>query len=371
MSKLTPNIQQYKKHHPLFRRLMGGWSFLVWVAMIGVTYLCYLHGGSFLPLNGQVRVIKENVSSTETARMSKILVRQGQEVQRGDVIAMLDTAMIDLKIRDLDAKLRHDRQLEALEDLDRQHRLLEEVQGLRKIISETELLFESDKSSNAVLTERYKAWAVFLKKGLVSDTEYFKVGVELAALEPKLKKYPEILAQYQKDLADAQRLQQETNAASVALRAQTEGQTLDASIENDPLMKELRSIRENHTLRAASAGSIWLINFQEGEVVAAGATVVEIIKHVAPTVEAFVPETLTIQVTVGQEFRVSTLTAPNQYYRATLTAITPQVVGQIDKANIMVNRVIRGRRLLLTPIEKSTLLPGESVMIEQLPKPWF
>lgn len=371
MSKLTPNIPQYKKHHPLFRRLMGGWSLLVWLAMIGVTYLCYIHGGSFIPLNGQVQVIKENVSSLEVGKIVKILVRQGQEVKRGDVIAQLDTSLVDFKIRELDAKLRFERRLEGLEALDRERRFMEDVQELRKLISDTELLQASDQSAHAVLTDRYNAWADYLKKGLVSNTEYFKVGVDLAALEPKLKKYPELLAQYQKNLADVLRMQQETAAAGSTLRADPNGQTPDASIEDDPQMKLLRLTKDNHTLRAAADGSVWLINFQEGEVVMAGAPMVEIVKHVNPTVETFVPETLTVKVVVGQEFRVSTLTEPGKYYRATITAITPQVVGQIDKANIMVNRVVRGRRLLLTPSETVPLLPGESVMIEALPQPWF
>ena len=370
MSKLTPNIPQYKKHHPLFRRLMGGWSFLVWLAMIGVTYLCYIHGGSFIPLNGQVQVIKENVSSLDSGRIVKILVRQGQQVKQGEVIAQLDTNMVDFKIRELDAKLRLERRLEGLDALDRERRLMVEVQDLRKLISDTEMLQASDQSAHAVLTERYNAWAAYLKKGLVSNTEYFKVGVDLAALEPKLKKYPAILAQYQKDLADVLRVQQETAAAGSALRADPNGQVLDAIIENDPQMKALRTTRDNHTLRAAAAGSVWLINFQEGEVVMAGAPVVEIVKHVDPTIESFIPETLIVHVVVGQEFRVSTLTEPGKYYRATVTAITPQVVGQTDKTNSMINRVIRGRRLLLTPSEKSPLLPGESVMVEALPKPW-
>ena len=371
MSKLKPNVPKYKRRHPVFRCLMGGWPFLVWLAMIVVTYLCYINGGSFRPLNGQVKVIKENVSSMETARITKILVRPGQAVKCGEIIALLDTGLIDLKIEEIKARLRHERQEEALNSLDRQRRLMAEAQDLRKTISETEMQQERDKSSRAVLADRYHALAGFLKKGLVSDTEYTKVGVELAALEPKLNKYPEIIEQYKQDLAAVLRISHETEATGLTLRAEQAEETLEARIDKDPQMKEMLAIKASHTIRAASDGSVWNINFEEGEVVTAGSPVVVIIKTVDPVVESFVPETLTIHVAVGQEFRISTLTAPDQYYRATITAITPQVVGQLDKANSMANRVIRGRRLLLTPTEKAPLLPGESVIIEQAFRYWF
>ena len=371
MSKLKPNVPEYKKHHPLFRHLMGGWSFLVWLAMIGVTYLCYINGGSFLPLNGQVQVVQENVATLETAKLTKIMVIAGQAVKCGDVIALLDSSLIDLRIDEVRVKLRRERQQEALDTLDRHRRFVTEVQELRKTISETEMQQQSAKSSQAVLADRYQALGGFLKKGLVSDTEYTKVGVELAALEPKISKYPELIEQYKQDLATVLRVQQATEAAAAALRTDPAGEALEVSLEKDPQLKELLGIKDHHTIRAAADGVIWNINFQEGEVVTAGLPVAVIIKNVAPVVEAFIPETLTLRVTLGQEFRISTLTAPNQYYRATITAITPQIISQLDTANSMANHIIRGRSLLLTPSEKMPLLPGESVMIEQVLKFWF
>jgi multidrug resistance efflux pump len=371
MSNLKPNVPEYKKHHPVFRHLMGGWSFLVWLAMIGVTYLSYLNGGAFLPLNGQVQVIKENVATLETARIAKLMVSPGQVVKSGDVIAVLDTSLIDLRIEEIKVRLRRERQEEALNALDRQRRLVTEAQELRKTISETEMLLYSDKSSQAALADRYKALTGFLKKGLVSDTEYVKVGVDLAALEPKINKYPELIEQYKQDLATVLRLQQATEAAGLALHTDQAGEPLEASLDKDPQLKELLGMKDNHTLRAASDGMVWNINFQVGEVVTAGTPVAVIIKNTEPVIESFVPETLMIHVVVGQELRISTLTAPDQYYRAKITAITPQIVGQTDKANSMAKLVIRGRHLLLTPAVTTPLLPGESVIIEQIPKPWF
>jgi multidrug efflux pump subunit AcrA (membrane-fusion protein) len=371
MSKLTPNVPQYKKHHPVFRHLMGGWSFLVWLAMIAVTYLSYRHGGSLLPLNGQVQVVKEKVACMETARLSQIKVCQGQQVKCGDVIAQMDTSLIDLKISQLSAELRLERQQEGLESMDRQRRLMTDAQDLRKTINETEIEQERDQSARTALAERYATLADLIKKRLVSDAEYVKIGVDLSELEPKLKKYPEIIAQYQQDLADVLHMRQLMDAAGLTLHAAPDGQSLEDSINNDPQLKELRLTREDYTLRAASNGTIGSIVFQEGEIVAAGATVVEIIKDVPPVIETFVPEALAIYVVVGQEFRLSTLTSPYQYYRATITSITPQVVGQTDTSNSMIERVIRGRRLLLTPIGDTLLVPGESIMIEQAAKPWF
>ncbi len=371
MSKLTPNVPAYKKHHPLFRRLMGGWSFLVWVAMIGVTYLCYLHGGAFLPLNGQVLVVKENVVGMTTARLSKIAVVQGQQVKRGDIIAQLDTSLIDLKIEGLSAKLRRQRQVEGLEALDRQRRLMTDAQDMRKTLSETELQQERDNSTRTALAERYEMLAGLIKKGLVSDAEYFRVGVELAVLEPKIKKYPELLAQYQRNLADIQHMQQLMEQAGLTLHADPAGQSPEAAVANDPQLQELRLTQADHTLRAAADGTVGKINFQPGELVTAGSPVVELIKQVPPTLETFVPEQLTIHVVPGQKFYITTLTAPYHHYLATVTSITPQVVGQVDKANSMIDRVIRGRRLVLAPTEPTHLVPGESVMIEQITQSWF
>lgn len=371
MSKLTPNIPKYKKHHPVFRRLMGGWSFLVWLAMIGVTYLCYTHGGSFLPLNGQVVVAKENVSSLATARLARIQVVQGQEVKRGDVIGQLDTTMIDLKIQELAAKLKRERQSEALEIMDRRRRLMTDAQDLRKTIYETEIKMEFDKSSRVALEERYKTLDGYIKKGLVSDAEYVKIGIDLAGLDSKLKQYPEIIAQYQRDLEDISRMRQELDAPVGAAGLDAKPRSEDSDLAEDPEMKQLMAEKEDCTLRAASEGSIGRINFQVGEIVSAGTAVVEIVKQVPAAIETFVPEQLTVFVAVGQEFYISTLTSPNQRYKARIETITPQVVGQLDKANSMTERVVRGRRLLLTLTEPNQLLPGESVMIQKVADSWF
>lgn len=371
MSKLTPNVPKYKKHHPFFRRLMGGWSFLVWLAMIAVTYFCYLHGGSFLPLNGQVLVVKENVAAMQTARLAQIQVVLGQQIKRGDVIAVLDSQIIDLKIEAFDTKWRRDHQEAGLAALDRQRRLLTDAQDLRKTISETQILQARDVSTHAALAERHATLAALIKKGLVSDNEYFNVSVSLAELEPKLKNYPDVIAQYQRDLADILRMRQETESAGLSLLANPDEQKLKATIDQDPVMKELHAAKDDHTLRAASDGTVGRINFQLGEIVANGTTVVELIKSVTPSIETFVPEPLTIHVVVGQEFRISTLTAPYQHYRAKIASITPQVVGQVDKATSLTDRVIRGRRILLTPTETTQLVPGESVMIEPISTPWF
>ncbi|MEI7908927.1 MAG: HlyD family efflux transporter periplasmic adaptor subunit [Verrucomicrobiota bacterium] len=371
MSKLTPNVPRYQKRHSLLRRLMGGWSFLVWLAMIGVTYLCYLRGGAFLPLNGQVLVVKENVAGSATARLSKIEVVPGQVVKSGDVIAQLDTSLIDLKIEELGAKLRRQRQVEGLEALDRQRRLMSDAQNMHKTISEIEIEQERDKSTRTALAERYEVLGGLIKKGLVTDAEYFRVGVELAVLEPKIKKYPEFLAQYQRDLADIKEMQQLMEAAGLTLHADPAGLTPEVIVENDPQIKELRMTKAEYTLRAASAGTVGRINFQIGELVSSGTAVAEIIKQVPATIETFVPEPLTIHVVLGQKFYVSALTAPYHHYPATVTSITPQIVGQLDKTNSIAERVIRGRRLVLTPVEPTNLTPGESVMIEQVRKSLF
>jgi len=298
-------------------------------------------------------------------------VSPGQEVKRGDVIAQLDPGLLDLKITGLRAKLRRQRQLEGLEAMDRQRRLMTDAQDLRKTINDNEIQQERDKSTRETLAQRHENLAALIKKGLVSDTEFFRVAVELAELEPKIKKYPEVIAQYKQDLADVVQMRKDMEKAGLTLHSDPDEESLKTEIDDDPQMKELRFVKENLTLRAASDGVIGLINFQVGEVVPTGAVVVEIVKHVPPTVDAFVPETLIIHVAVGQEFRISSLSNPQRYYRAKISSIMPRFVDQIDKTGSAPDRVIRGRHLLLTPIGDTTLLPGESVIIEGVSKPWY
>jgi multidrug resistance efflux pump len=369
MSNLKPNVPEYRGKQNVFtRHMMGGWSFIVWIGMIIVTYVAYMMGGSFRPLYGQVAVVKEVVTSiVDDAKISEIKVQRGQDVKKGDVLAVLDTTLIDLEIEAAKRELSKDRLEQVLDALDRQRRLMGAVQDLRKSISEVEMQAESDKSAQATLLSRQKTVSALLKKGLVSDAELVKANLALAELEPKIKRYPEQIEQYKKEMEAILRLKEEMDAAGMTAFPGGNSATTE-SMENDPTLKELTATRENYTLRAASDGNVWRIERQPGENLKKGDSLLEIVKDVPPTVETFVTEDFTYFVYVGQEFQVRALTSPDVVYPAKVTAITANIVSQADLSSGMADRVVRGRRIVLTPEGETNLLPGESIMIEHVSK---
>jgi len=108
----------------------SGWVWLVWVAALVLAITLYdgIGGSRQAPGVAQVHLIP--VGSPQPARVSDVLVRAGQRVEAGDVLATLDTTVLDAEIaaaqhevHRLEAEVHRESVLLSAQQLDQARRL--------------------------------------------------------------------------------------------------------------------------------------------------------------------------------------------------------------------------------------------------------
>lgn len=336
-------------------RWLSRWPVLVWILMVGITWLSYNAGGRFRPLNGQIEVVKEDASCLETAAVKEIHVAIGDYVQPGQLLVTMDTTMIDEEIEALKQEL-------LMEAFDRENDFMRAEQRTREALNEVQLDQARREAEYQALTARYSNLESLLAQGLITDNEYSDITIELADLKARLNYYPEMIKQHKQDLDRIMELKQQMDSV---------GSSIGSLNEQDRRLMQLYKEREAYQIRAASQGTVVDIEFQQGEIAGQGDSIIEIVKDIPPKVETFVPEDFSYDIEIGQEYIITPITQPKKIFKAKIASITPNFVGEVDQGNLMARHVIRGRRIVLEPVEPCQILPGESVMIERLSPSMF
>lgn len=80
------------------RKIFESWPLLIWVGVAILATWGYSRGRVFARMNGAVDVYQENISPIEEGRIAKILVKRGDFVQPGAVIARMDSSLYEREL---------------------------------------------------------------------------------------------------------------------------------------------------------------------------------------------------------------------------------------------------------------------------------
>ena len=94
----------------LFRRIARNWPFLLWLGILVFIAAFYSRNQQFGEISGTVEVVEQSVAPIETARLAEIAVEPGQRVRAGDVIARMDTALVEAELAIQQSTLRDARE---------------------------------------------------------------------------------------------------------------------------------------------------------------------------------------------------------------------------------------------------------------------
>jgi len=120
--------------------------------------------------------------------------------------------------------------------------------------------------------------------------------------------------------------------------------------------------RDDLTIRAQQAGVISRIRREPGEVLQEGERVVDILTDRPPRVLAFMNESDIRPVKVGDILDAqSTVGGPR--FKVRVQALSPNFIALEDRASPIPDRLVRGRRLELVPVEEVKLTPGSSMVV--------
>jgi multidrug resistance efflux pump len=376
-------------HFLVWRRIARNWPFLLWLAVLVFIMAFYSRNQQFGQMAGTVEAIGEDVVPQETARLVSLNVVVGQSVAKGDVLAQMDTSLIDAEVAIADATFR-----DARETFTRDQRAMVAAAQQSEAAAKTaesalkteQMRQKSDAAQIVELRRELKRREDLLSKRLIDEMSVNELRPVIAALDQALTSYPKLIEIYQQAWESAVK----HGDAMKAFLRMDQSDTLMAAISNKTTssLSVIEATREmairrksNCALRANRDGVVARIFIWPGNVVAAGIPIMNVVDARPSTVVGFLPEVRPLTLKVGQEVRVwrqteNILGAPRLIVQAIVDSVAPAVEALPVRINPMQVQIqggqpLRGRRLIFRLQGEHDFSPGETVEIREVHEGWL
>lgn len=360
-----------------FSRIWPRWPFFVWLLAVLAAVGIYYHGIEFAQLQGVVQTKEEQIAPLETARMSAVFISEGDFVTNGQVVAQMNTVLIDAELQVQKAI--------AVEETGTPAGYTESILRLysqfRIAATDAETSLHDARRAQAeaiaeldVLTEEIDRVQDLLERRLIGADQLVRTKARQAALQRSVAMYPELVRALEGQVADASR-QARLLADLISLDNEDDPSKAmrKAQLARENLMKEQEELllrrREMYTLRATRDGMVSRVFFQAGDVVAAGTPVLSVVEQTSDSVVGFLLEGMALNFGLHDRAFVECSSRPGQAFSAEIVALGPEIVGMPGRVAPIRGLPIRGRRIVLHIAEKEVgLLPGETVNIRIVPE---
>lgn len=313
-------------------------------------------------MNGQVlgfaRVETEAITSPEPARISFVKVDLGQTVLPGDVVAQLDTSLIDAEITvaqserdELSAAVASERARnlrhidESLAELERDLAKAKEEQA-RVGAEAAAVRAESDRVAKLVAT----------KQAIVDDLS--RLGIRESSLAPLVAVKPKTIALMQTQAEDLKRARNDLGPLTADLEAK-----VDLA---EKKLDRLKLRREGYTLKAARSGRVAEVLKRAGELVDPTTPILRLVSATTRVV-ACVPEGQHLQVVEGTMARLRPKSSTVTPLRGTVVARSPLVGELPPQCRVNPSTPAWGREVVVSVDTSIDLVAGQSFEIEFLP----
>lgn len=362
MATPSREIHLTRYRRPWWRSVQQYWPLAIFLAVALLAAVLYSRGGKYRVMSGTAERLVENVAPLESARIARIHVEVGDHVKAGDVIAELDTTVVDAenavqKERIFRARL--EAQLDQL-SLDRQFSVT--LQEAQTSLREARLELRLAEAEHAALAKEIERLEPLVEKRLVSVESFAAKQARESVLRETLVSMPEHIAALE---TDVQRAEEQAESAKARM-GEMEEILANATDAQGEAIKLLELRREGFTLRAQQDGVIAQIDHQPGDVVEAGGTIASILIQGSIRVVGFLPENDLSAVAPGTPATVyptvslrETGTLP-----ARVAQISPAVYSLPERVSPIRGQIVRGRVIVLELMKEAKLVPGETVSIE-------
>lgn len=357
------------------RRLLESWPLLIWIAAALIATWGYSRGRVFSRMNGAVDVYQENISSSESGRVLKILAKRGDNVPANAIVAQMDTSVYERELTGILRGAAASRYTE-ISRLERQQLDLE---------AELRKLEVSDAGDKARVDELIKARTRLQKVTGFSDgaQKLMVNGIMITPITEKIDELNADIAQIQgTQAAVVQSIGEVRNSLAKViketdkLRANAEAtikadyKTLTPDVlsglreDEQKDVNELLSLIERCSLRTTRGGSIDRLEKEEGEYAAKGESVLRVVA--APDqIIAFLPQDQIGKLSVGDTVWVTPGMDRATIFETKVTAISPRMNNLADSTSPLPNRRLYGRDVVCAfpKAGDGTLVPGETVTV--------
>ncbi|MDD2408025.1 MAG: HlyD family efflux transporter periplasmic adaptor subunit [Tepidiphilus sp.] len=278
--------------------------------------------GGIVSSNGRIEAIDVNISAKLPGRIEDIFADEGDLVARGQVVAKLDTSVLEAQLRE--ARAQHDR---ARMDLESARSLLAQREADK---AATEALVVQRLADLDMLRKRLARTRELARQDMATQSRLDEDSAAVDATQAAV-----VAARAQVRAAEAAIIQ--SRAAIAAAEAQVAATS--ASIER------IQADIDDSLLRAPRDGRVQYRIAQPGEVVAAGGAVLNVVDLSDVYMTFFLPTQVAGKVAIGSEVRLVLDAFPQYVIPATATFVsdvaqfTPKTVETAEERQKLMFRV--------------------------------
>lgn len=319
------------------------WPWLVWVLLaVG----CLVHYRRGVGGVGEIQGVREwapvAVASLEYGRLAEVLVAPGQQVEAGQIVARVETGGLDLAM----AAARATASAEEASELRRRSEGIYRLESSRRdlILRQAE-----DQAEKGIYVAEAARLEELYGRRLITSESLAAVRARAAALEESCRLYPVLLTEVENEMAALRA------AGSVTAQATSAAATLAV----------LEWQKDQAELKAPLPGIVSQVFHRVGEVVGPNTPILQILPTAPVRFIAFWPEGADFTCAVGEAVEFLVL-ATGETGLGRVEAISPDVVAVPDRASPLPDRMVRGRRVYVTPQSDADLPPGATVTIRPL-----
>lgn len=306
--------------------------------------------------NGRIEAVEIDIAAKTPGRVKEILVREGDAVTAGQLVAQMDTEVLEAQLHQAEAQLR---QAESAVAIARSQVLLKIAERAASVA-----VLAQRESEHDIANTRLGRSSLLAKEGASSQQEADDDSARVKATEAALSAVRAQIAAA--DAAIAASRAQATGAESAVEAAR-------ASIER------IRADINDSALRAPRSGRVQYRVAQAGEVIAAGGRVLNMVDLSDVYMTFFLPTTAVGKIALGSEVRLVLDVAPEHVIPASVSFVadvaqfTPKTVEtavEREKLMFRVRANISPELLKKYSRQVKTGLPGVAYVRLDSKAPW-
>jgi len=375
MVESDSTLKQAKlQRHPrlVWRRFVRLWPLVVWVLILCLVVWLYAGSVHYGTITGVIETVAEEVAPIETSRLLSVDVALGQQVQAGDVIARMDTSLLDATLAVEEASA-----LDVAQNIVQyQESILRMARQFEQAISDNQAEYlqerrqEAESAAELVeLQKELKRREGLLARKLIREEDVNILRPQVAALETSAKAYPEIVEAYRqrvetarKEYVDMRTWLELEEGEDISAAIRRKRQASQVILETATRYRMIQ--REGYVLKASRDGEVSRVLCSPGEVIAAGDPVVRIVARQSEHVIGFLQESQLSNIQQGQKVQIwGTGFGSRSSTHAVVQSISPEVQALPGRLSPFGGTAVRGRRMMLSLVESHQFIPGQTVEI--------
>lgn len=362
MAKGKSSKKLIVNRHVLVSRIKSRWSFFVWLGAALLAVGVYFHGGQFGGMSGSVFTRMQTSAPLITSRLAELSVDVGDVVKKGDVLAQMDTAVLEAEKALVVAQMRNLSSEVKTEEIQNLRLFDAAIIRLESELRDLRIKQIEDGSALAALLPEFARLEKLFESQLIDEQELMPVRMQVQALDAVTQAYPDTITQVEISLATAKE-QKET----ISQQSKAAVELIEKEAEEQMILLDLQI--EACSLRAREDCTVSRIYFYPGDIVTEGAPVLASVLSGEVRVIGFLSEYNARDVVPGMKAFLTPVSGYGEVVHAEVVALTPEIYTLPQRASPIVSQASRGRRVVLKVDNDCGLLPGEGVEIH-FSRPW-